>query len=103
MDAEIQVADLTALTVGGTAIRSAHRSRARGARLVRQLLDVVRTTTVTEEVDFRDSAIPRRHETGHGRHCAECGTRLRDRTTGRPARYCGPTCRQRGYRRRAGN
>ncbi|MGA6207529.1 TetR/AcrR family transcriptional regulator [Nocardia testacea] len=99
---EIEVADLTALTVGGAAIWSAHRSRARGARLVRQLLEVVRTTTVTEGAVLRDGEGARRHETGRGRHCAECGTRLRDRTTGRPARYCGPTCRQRGHRRRAG-
>lgn len=103
VDAEVQIADLTALTVGGAAIRSAHRNRARGARLVRQLLDAVRTTTVTEGVGLRDTAVARRHVTGRGRHCAECGVRLRDRTTGRPARYCGPTCRQRGYRRRAGN
>lgn len=97
---EIEVADLTALTVGGAAIWSAHRSRVRGARLVRQLLEVVRTTTVTEGAVLRDGELPRRHETRRGRHCAECGTRLRDRATGRPARYCGPTCRQRGHRRR---
>ncbi|MGW0179582.1 TetR/AcrR family transcriptional regulator [Nocardia sp. NPDC003345] len=98
---DVQVADLTALTIGGAAIWSAHRNRARGARLVRQLLDGLRTVPVTEGSLFRDNSRPIGHETpGAAQLCAECGTRLPVRETGRPARYCGPTCRQRGHRRR---
>ncbi|MBP2702371.1 TetR/AcrR family transcriptional regulator [Microbispora sp. RL4-1S] len=40
--ADIRTDDLTALTVGGMALRSAHRDRARGTRLVRLLLDGLR-------------------------------------------------------------
>lgn len=94
---DVQTDDLSALTAGGAALRSAHRNRARGSTLVRLLLDGLRTPTVTETAAFRDSSSHGRHETGH---CVECGARLRIRPTGRPARYCGPTCRQRARRRR---
>lgn len=93
--ADVQADDLSALVAGGAALRGAHRNRARGARLVRVLLDGLRTSAVTEPVAFRDTP---RHETAT--HCVECGTRLAARPTGRPARYCGPTCRQRARRRR---
>jgi AcrR family transcriptional regulator len=92
---DLQVDDLCALTAGAAALAAAHRSRSRATRLVRLLLDGLR---VTESAEFRDTAPGRRHETVH---CAECGTRLRLHPTGRPARYCGPTCRQRARRRRA--
>lgn len=100
--ADLRVDDLTALAVGGAALRSAHRNRARGARLVRLLLEGLRPSTVTEAVAFRDAPSDRRHETAaHAvEHCLECGARLRVRATGRPPRYCGPTCRQRARRRR---
>ena len=94
---DVQADDLSALTAGGAALWSAHRNRARGGKLVRLLLDGLRTSTVTETAAFRDSSSPGRHET---EHCEECGARLSIRTTGRPARYCGPTCRQRARRRR---
>ncbi|WP_328396082.1 TetR/AcrR family transcriptional regulator [Nocardia sp. NBC_00416] len=100
--AEVQVDDLTALIVGGTALRSAHRNRARGTRLVRVLLDGLRIPAVTEAAAFRDSSAHRRHETGDHAivRCVECGARLQVRATGRPPRHCGPTCRQRARRRR---
>ncbi|MEU8394316.1 helix-turn-helix domain-containing protein [Nonomuraea sp. NPDC048892] len=99
--ADVRVEDLAALAVGGSALRAAHRDRARGTQLVRVLLDGLRTPAVTEPSTFRDTRALQRHETGAG-HCVECGARLRARTTGRPARYCGPTCRQRARRRRIG-
>ncbi|GIH20034.1 TetR/AcrR family transcriptional regulator [Rugosimonospora africana] len=100
--ADVQVDDLSALIAGGAALRSAHRSRAHGMRLVRLLLDGLRTGPVTEPAVFRDAVSRSRHETAaHAvEHCVECGIRLRIRATGRPARYCGPTCRQRARRRR---
>ncbi|MFB9840278.1 TetR/AcrR family transcriptional regulator [Actinoallomurus acaciae] len=100
--ADVRADDLAALIVGGAALRSAHRDRARGARLVRLLLDGLRTPAVTETAAFRDSSSLQRHETAGRdvRHCVECGARLRVRPTGRPPRYCGPTCRQRARRRR---
>jgi hypothetical protein len=95
---DVQTDDLAALTVGGAALRSAHRNRARGTRLVRQLLDGLRAPAVTKTNAFRDAPSLRRHETAA--HCVECGARLHIRATGRPPRYCGPTCRQRARRRR---
>ncbi|MFC0438181.1 TetR/AcrR family transcriptional regulator [Kutzneria buriramensis] len=91
---DVQVDDLCALTVGAATLVAAHRNRSRATRLVRLLLDSLR---VTESPVFRDSVSTRRHETAH---CVECGTRLHVHPTGRPARYCGPTCRQRARRRR---
>jgi AcrR family transcriptional regulator len=100
--ADVQTDDLAALAVGGAALRSAHRNRARGTRLIRLLLDGLRTPVVTEAVAFRDTSAHRRHETAARivESCVQCGARLRIQATGRPPRYCGPTCRQRARRRR---
>jgi AcrR family transcriptional regulator len=100
--ADVRADDLAAIVRGGTALRASHRDRARGRRWVRQLLDGLRTRQVTEPGMFRDSGADARHETrGPVPVCGECGARLRVRATGRPPRYCGPTCRQRARRRRA--
>ncbi|HEY4018909.1 MAG TPA: helix-turn-helix domain-containing protein [Pseudonocardiaceae bacterium] len=96
--ADVQADDLTAIAVGGAALRSAHRNRARGSRLIRQLLGGLRVPSVTKTGEFRDTYSDQRHETAN--HCAECGVRLHAHATGRPARYCGSTCRQRACRRR---
>ncbi|MFE0425287.1 TetR/AcrR family transcriptional regulator [Streptomyces sp. NPDC058953] len=81
--------DVTALATGCAAILAAHPDRAAGLRLVTLTLDTLRTCgTVTKAHHLRDDP------------CAECGTPLPHRPTGRPARYCGATCRQRARRRR---
>ncbi|MEV0632290.1 helix-turn-helix domain-containing protein [Nonomuraea wenchangensis] len=99
--ADLRADDLAALAVGGVALRSAHRDPVRGAQLVRLLLDGLRTRAVTEPEPFRDgTGAPARHGTTGSLHCAECGAVLRVHATGRPPRYCGPTCRQRAHRRR---
>jgi AcrR family transcriptional regulator len=90
---DVQADDLSALIAGGAALRAAHRSRARGLRLVRLLLEGL----LTKDAEFRDGLPGGRHETDH---CLECGARMRVRATGRPPSYCGPTCRQRARRRR---
>jgi AcrR family transcriptional regulator len=101
--ADVRASDLAAVTVGGVALCSAHRDRARGIRLVRLLLDGLRAPApVTEAASIRDSPLLQRHETAvrSARYCAECGAQLSVRPTGRPPRYCGPTCRQRARRHR---
>ncbi|MFF0306238.1 TetR/AcrR family transcriptional regulator [Streptosporangium sp. NPDC004379] len=98
--ADVRADDLSALTVGGGALRSAHRDRERGMRLVRVLLDGLRPQAVTKAETFRDASSRPRHETAP-RYCVECGARLRVHATGRPPRYCGPACRQRAHRRRS--
>ena len=99
---DLRADDLSALVYGGAAVSGAHRSRARGLRLARLLLDGLRPAVVTIRAVFRDPAALPSHETsGRGaRYCAECGARLRLQPTGRPPRYCGPACRQRARRRR---
>jgi AcrR family transcriptional regulator len=100
--ADLRADDLSALAFAGAALCSAHRDRSRGLRLARLLLDGLRAPAVTKTPGFRDTRPPQRHETPAGglRQCAECGARLRLQATGRPARYCGPACRQRARRRR---
>ncbi|MDY0813751.1 helix-turn-helix domain-containing protein [Kitasatospora purpeofusca] len=100
---EIGPDDVVALTVGCAAMLRVRHDRAAGLRLARLTLDGLRPSdqavTVTEGRSFRDSD-------GRGtRHapapaCEECGAALTVRPTGRPARYCGTTCRQRAHRRR---
>ncbi|HEY0496311.1 MAG TPA: helix-turn-helix domain-containing protein [Kutzneria sp.] len=97
--ADVRTDDLTAIVVGGAALRSAHRSRSRGVQLVRMLLDGLRAPLVTKVAPFRDNSSGLRHETTAG-NCAECGVPLTARTAGRPAHYCGAACRQRAHRRR---
>jgi AcrR family transcriptional regulator len=101
--ADVRADDLAALAAGGAALCSAHRDRARGLHLVRLQLNGLRAPAVTKAAGFRDAPSPQRHETGARSvtYCAECGTKLLIRATGRPPRYCGPTCRQRARRRRA--
>lgn len=101
--ADVRADDMAALVVGGAALCSAHRDQGRAMRLVRLQLSALRPPVVTKTAGFRDIRSSERHETAPGgalRHCAECGARLPVKDTGRPARYCGPTCRQRARRRR---
>jgi AcrR family transcriptional regulator len=100
--ADLRAGDLAALVFGGAALCAAHRDRARGLRLVRLLLNGLRTQAVTKPATFRYTPPGERHETAVRtvRHCEECGAPLPFRTTGRPPRYCGPTCRQRARRQR---
>jgi AcrR family transcriptional regulator len=96
---DVSADDVAALTVGCATIWAAHRDRNGGTRMVRLTLESLRSpASVTEWRVFRDMpgtlhAAPR---------CEECGSRLDARSTGRPARYCGATCRQRARRRRLG-
>ncbi|MEU1166253.1 helix-turn-helix domain-containing protein [Streptomyces sp. NPDC005921] len=96
---DVSADDVAALTVGCATIWAAHRDRNGGTRMVRLALECLRSPApVTEGRTFRDTpatlhAAPR---------CEECGARLEARSTGRPARYCGATCRQRAHRRRLG-
>lgn len=60
----------------------------RSVPLVRRVLDVLRPS-VTERSLRDGSAV-----------CAMCGAEFHRAPTGRPARYCGPACRQRAHRMR---
>ncbi|GAA5702618.1 TetR family transcriptional regulator [Streptomyces avermitilis] len=94
---DVSADDVAALTVGCATIWAAHRDRNGGTRMVRLALESLRSPgPVTEERVFRYAP-----GTLHAAlRCEECGARLEARSTGRPARYCGATCRQRAHRRR---
>ncbi|GAB2827960.1 hypothetical protein GCM10022221_27840 [Actinocorallia aurea] len=83
--------DVTALTLGCAAILTAHRDRTSALTLVHLTLDVLRPPTHVTKPIFRDTLTPQ---------CEECRTPLTLHATGRPPRFCGPTCRQRAHRRR---
>ncbi|AKH83610.1 hypothetical protein AA958_16895 [Streptomyces sp. CNQ-509] len=92
--------DVAALTVGCSTTRAAHRDRNGGARMARLALESLRSPgSVTEGQVFRDAP----GALHAARRCEECGARLQARPSGRPARYCGATCRQRAHRRRLGS
>ncbi|MEO3974485.1 helix-turn-helix domain-containing protein [Streptomyces sp. CAU 1734] len=94
---DIGADDVAALTVGCAAVRSAHRDPDGGTRMVRLALESLRSPApVTEVRGFRDA--PGALHTAP--RCEECGAGIEPRPTGRPARYCGATCRQRAHRRR---
>lgn len=97
--ADVSTDDVAALTVGCATLWAAHSDPNRGTRMVRLALESLRTPPrVTQERGFRDtSAAPRTVSL-----CEECGAGFEARPTGRPARYCGATCRQRARRRRLG-
>lgn len=96
--AELDVADVRALVLG-----AATASRAReGVRSVR-LVDLVAGALSCDESSLGSGE---RYETPSVSsppelRCAECGTPLHTSPTGRPARYCGASCRQRAYRKRS--
>ncbi|MFI6349784.1 TetR/AcrR family transcriptional regulator [Streptomyces sp. NPDC050560] len=96
--AGLDTADIIAFAYGCASIRSAHPEPARADRMVRLALESLRAPAgVTESGDFRHGGAA-----GHGTgpRCEECGAPLGGAGRGRPARYCGPACRQRAHRRR---
>ncbi|SNX55734.1 TetR family transcriptional regulator [Streptomyces sp. TLI_55] len=96
---DVTTDDVSALTVGCATMRAAHRDPNRGTRMVRLALESLRApSSVTQGWGFRDT--PGALHTAS--QCEECGAWFELRPTGRPARYCGATCRQRAHRRRLG-
>jgi len=94
---DVSTDDVAALTVGCATMRAAHRDRNGGTRMVRLALESLRAPfSVTQGRGFRDT--PRALHPAP--RCEECGARIEARSTGRPARYCGATCRQRAHRHR---
>ncbi|MFF8770643.1 TetR/AcrR family transcriptional regulator [Kitasatospora sp. NPDC015120] len=90
---DVDPEDVLALTAGCVSTLTARHDRPAGLKLVHLTLDGLRPCTpVTKARPFRDDP--------QAPCCAECGTGLTARPTGRPIRYCGPTCRQRAHRRR---
>jgi AcrR family transcriptional regulator len=83
--ADLDTGDVRALVVG-----AATAVRARGAERAPHLVEmVVQTLRAQPSNETRDETC-----------CQVCGTPLRAARTGRPARYCSASCRQRAHRAR---
>lgn len=102
---DVTVEEVKALIIGCVAMRASGGSGARMARLALESLSGVRAHTVTEvATSSRDPIAAPQDNRDHDRPpgwCQLCGIALDNRRFGRPARYCGPTCRKRAQRRRA--
>ncbi|MFE3461407.1 TetR/AcrR family transcriptional regulator [Nocardiopsis aegyptia] len=95
--ADVTLKEVKALVTGCVAMRAGGD----GARMARLALDVLRAdvTKPTATAVIRDTAgTAQRNRDGDV--CRMCGVALETRPVGRPARYCGPTCRKRAQRRR---
>jgi len=99
--ADLDVADVRALVLG-----AATASRAREGVRSGRLVDLVAEALLCDEspratVERYETASVSRPPDLPSLQCAECGTPLHASPTGRPALYCGASCRQRAYRRRS--
>jgi AcrR family transcriptional regulator len=88
---DIDVHDVRALMAGCVVTERARRVTGPPGRMTALACDALRPTAVTK-LD---------NETRHESRCEVCGTPLAAARTGRPARFCGPACRQKAHRRRA--
>ena len=94
--AELDAADVRALMLG-----AATASRAREGARSERLVELVAEALLAPDRDESSVTGGERDETPSPR-CAECGRPLQASPTGRPALYCGASCRQRAYRKRSG-
>ncbi|HZE38442.1 MAG TPA: helix-turn-helix domain-containing protein [Stackebrandtia sp.] len=96
---DITIAEVTALVPGYVAMAGF----APNARVKELLLDALRPRVVPSRnsVTFHNGETDRPSDSHETPRCVECGTALREASTGRPAKYCGPACRQKAHRRRA--
>lgn len=106
---DVDAADVVALAVGCIAMEHHRRSSGRMVELVCDALRPERAALPV--VPLRPSLLDALREATAGprwpaadararRRCVECGTPIKVRRTGRAAQFCGPTCRQRAYRKR---
>ena len=97
--ADITTEEVKALVTGCVAMRASGDGGTRMARATLETLraDVTKSATIAP---IRDPV--RADPENRDRHvCRMCGVALETRPVGRPARYCGPTCRKRAQRRKA--
>ncbi|MFI6579157.1 TetR/AcrR family transcriptional regulator [Nocardiopsis sp. NPDC050513] len=103
---DVTVEEVKALITGCVAMTVSGHGGERMARLVLEVLCGVPAHGVTEQTKSalnRDSPRAPHGTRDHERPprwCRICGVALAARRSGRPARYCGPTCRKRAQRRR---
>ncbi|WP_231332235.1 TetR/AcrR family transcriptional regulator [Actinomadura graeca] len=96
---DVDVADVRALLVGCMIMERRRRTAGPPGRMTALACDALRPpggAAPPPHVRNETKPMSRNGTT----ICAVCGTPLAVARTGRPARYCGPTCRQTAHRRR---
>ncbi|GAA4297542.1 TetR/AcrR family transcriptional regulator [Actinomadura luteofluorescens] len=88
---DVDVQDVRSLMVGAMVMERRRRPEGGPGRMTALACDALRLVTKDDETGPRE-----RNERG----CAVCGKPLAAAPTGRPARFCGPACRQKAHRRR---
>ncbi|QFG27613.1 helix-turn-helix transcriptional regulator [Actinomadura sp. WMMB 499] len=90
---DVDVHDVRTLVSGCMVMERVRRSAVPPRRGTALALDALRPHNVTKQ---RDETPVSRNDGS----CEVCGAPLGTARTGRPARYCGPACRQKAHRRR---
>ncbi|MGH8877186.1 MAG: TetR/AcrR family transcriptional regulator [Stackebrandtia sp.] len=104
---DLNGADVQALLSGCVAIQRFQGEVGRQGRMVSLVVESLRAEpgAVTKVGDRDESGdetgSPATKRNAAEPRCPMCGRVLRDARAGRPARYCGSSCRQKAYRRRA--
>lgn len=93
--ADVNVRDVRTLMVGTMLMERLRRQDAPPGRMASLAFDALRPTSATVTKQNK-TVSPMRNET----RCEICQTPLARAATGRPARYCSPSCRQKAHRRR---
>lgn len=97
---DVDTMDVHALIWGAAQIEAARKGGDRDRRLTRVIAEGLRTD-VTKPLPIGDrrneTVLEERDETPV---CAQCGKPIETSRTGRPARFCGPACRQKAHRAR---
>ncbi|MGI5202253.1 TetR/AcrR family transcriptional regulator [Spirillospora sp. CA-108201] len=88
---DVDVRDVRSLMVGAMMMERRQRPEGSPGRMTALACDALRLVTKDDETVSGE-----RNE----RRCAVCGKPLDAAPTGRPARFCGPACRQKAHRRR---
>lgn len=92
---DVDILDVRALMTGCLFTERARRADGPPGRMTALACDALRLRTVTKQRNETET-------TSHNEtRCEICGTPLAPARTGRPARFCGPACRQKAHRRRS--
>ncbi|MEV0648804.1 TetR/AcrR family transcriptional regulator [Phytomonospora sp. NPDC050363] len=101
--ADVDRDDVQALVGGTASMEFERRASDRNGLLARVVAEGLRadvTKPLTEWSDRNETTAAKRNETPPGAVCEQCGRAIEAARTGRPARYCGPACRQKAHRER---
>jgi AcrR family transcriptional regulator len=88
---DVDVHEVRALLVGAMLMERQHGTEGRSGRMTALALDALRYVTKQDETGS---------EMRNESRCEVCAAPLASASTGRPARFCGASCRQKAHRRK---